>query len=248
MPRFFIDDTSNDKIIISGENARHIAKSLRMTVGERLTLCSGDGYDCNCVIDKISADSVFVTVESRIASYTEPDVSLTLYQCMPKGDKMELIIQKCVELGVNQIIPIMSARCISRPDDKAMTKKIMRWNKISLEAAQQSERGIIPTVQNTVSFDKALQLMQQHDLSILFYEKGGAPLNELLNVVISSNNNGKLSIGVMVGPEGGFEPGEVEKAAQCGINITTLGSRILRTETAGMTAAAIIMYATGNMQ
>lgn len=247
MPRFFIDDTSNDKIIISGENARHIAKSLRMTVGEKLTLCSGDGYDCNCVINEITADCVYAAVESRAPSYTEPNVSVTLYQCMPKGDKMELIIQKCVELGIAQIIPVMSARCISRPDNKAMAKKLMRWNKISLEAAQQSERGIIPRVQDTVNFDAALQLMKQHDLAILFYEKGGLPLNELINAAISSNN-GKLSIGVMVGPEGGFEPSEVDKATQNGINITTLGSRILRTETAGMTAAAIIMYATGNMQ
>lgn len=247
MPRFFIDDTSNDKIIISDENARHIAKSLRMTVGEKLTLCSGDGYDCNCVINEITADCVYVTVESRAPSYTEPNVSVTLYQCMPKGDKMELIIQKCVELGAAQIIPVMSARCISRPDNKAMAKKLMRWNKISLEAAQQSERGIIPKVGDTVNFDAALQLMKQHDLAILFYEKGGLPLNELINAAMSSNND-KLSIGIMVGPEGGFEPSEVDKATQNGINITTLGSRILRTETAGMTAAAIIMYATGNMQ
>lgn len=246
MPRFFVDDTSGDRIIITGETARHISKSLRMTVGEELVLCSGNGYDCGCVIDEVFAESVAVSVISREISRSEPDIDLTLYQCLPKGDKMELIIQKCVELGVKRIVPVISGRCISRPDDKAMAKKILRWNKIALEAAQQSERGIIPQVSDVMGFDQALGQMSEDTLAILFYEKGGAELDKLLTGINSGTE--KRTVSMMIGPEGGFDEKEAELAHLEGIMTATLGPRILRTETAGMTAAAVIMYATGNMR
>lgn len=180
-------------------------------------------------------------VLSRSPSVTEPNVSVHLYQAMPKADKLELIIQKAVELGVNSITPVMTRRCVSRPDAKSMKKKLERYNRIALEAAKQSGRGIIPQVNPLLELDQALGQMQQSGCPILFYENATAPARQLLQ-----SATGEISI--LIGAEGGFDEDEVERAKDAGCSILSLGKRILRCETAPLAALSIIMYETGNME
>lgn len=241
MAWFFTDDIlSGDKYIIEGENAKHIEKSLRMKCGEELTLCSPDGMQHNCVIENIAPSLVTVKiVESKLCKQ-EPDVSVTLFQALPKGDKMDYIIQKSVELGVSEIVPFISARCISRPDEKSLEKKTQRWQKIAKSAAEQSRRGIIPKVHKAVDFNTAAEMGSKSDCGIIFYECGGKRVSEIIK------NNSK-SIAVFIGSEGGFEEKEVEKIISTGGSAATLGKRILRAETAPLAAVSIIMYETGNM-
>jgi len=155
LPRFFIEDINSETAIISGADATHISKSLRMKVGEGITLCDMKGTDYFCEIQSI-AEIVICRVVSTEKSKTEPSVKVTLYQAIPKLDKFEMIIQKAVELGVHEIVPVLTNRCISRPDSKTMGKKIERFSKISYEAAKQSGRGIIPHI-----FRKCYHLSQQ---------------------------------------------------------------------------------------
>jgi len=161
---------------------------------------------------------------------------------LPKGDKMEYIIQKSVELGVTKIVPVISARCISRPDEKSLNKKQIRWQKIAKEAAQQSRRGIIPTVEKAISFKQAVaELESENTGNIIFYECGGKSVKELLT-------DTPENINIFIGSEGGFEPQEVELIEQKGGHSATLGKRILRAETAPLAALSIIMFQTGNFE
>ena len=241
MPRFFVTEPFSDTLIITGEDARHISRSLRMAVGESLTVCDTKGTDYLCEITSVTDREVFLKVISSSVCKSDPDVKVTLYQAMPKSDKLELIVQKAVELGVNRIVPVMTSRCISRPDKKSMDKKLERLNKIALSAAQQSGRGIIPEVSEIMSFDKAINEMANDECPILFYESDGKTLKALMDT------NPK-SVSIMVGSEGGFEPDEVQFAAENGVNIVNLGPRILRCETAPMCALSAVMYATGNLE
>ena len=156
MPWFFTDrEIDADKYIIEGETARHMLKSLRMKQGEELTLVTPSGIQLDCVLALASNDTAEVDIISRKTCENEPDVKITLYQALPKGDKMDYIVQKCVELGISEIVPVISARCVSRPDEKSLRKKLLRWQKIALEAAQQSRRGIIPKIGAALSFRQA---------------------------------------------------------------------------------------------
>ena len=240
MAWFFIDDDiQREKYTIGGENARHIAKSLRMKTGEELTLVTPSQKQLTCTISGISGETVDVDIIGRKQCENEPDVEITLYQALPKGDKFEYIIQKCVELGVTRIVPVISARCISRPDGKALAKKQVRWQKIAREAAQQSRRGIIPEVADCVTFRQAVQQSSKNALNIIFYELGGENVGKLLE-------KGAKSIGIFIGSEGGFEQSEVDLVLDNGGSAATLGRRILRAETAPLAALSILMYATGN--
>lgn len=227
-----------DNYVITGENAKHIEKSLRMKVGEELTLCTPDKTQCNCVITNIMPQQVYVDIKEKFPCENEPDVKITLYQALPKGDKMDYIVQKCVELGVSEIVPVISARCISRPDEKSLNKKITRWQKIALQAAMQSRRGIVPQVKEALTFKQAVSTAQ-HDVNIIFYECGGDSVKTILN-------EGVKSIGMFIGSEGGFEQQEVDSVLENGGKSATLGKRILRAETAPLAALSIIMYQTGN--
>lgn len=239
MAWFFTDENiSAEDYIITGENARHIEKSLRMKSGEELTLCTPDMTQCNCEITRIAPGQVFVKVRERFLCKNEPDVKITLYQALPKGDKMDYIVQKCVELGVSRIVPVISARCISRPDEKSLKKKTERWQKIALQAAMQSRRGIIPQVEKTVSFEQAVQ-GADNSLNIIFYECGGESVSSVINDKFDT-------IGMFIGSEGGFEEKEVQSVLDKGGKAATLGRRILRAETAPLAALSIIMYQTGN--
>lgn len=239
---FTANNISSNQYIISGENAKHISKVLRMNKGEELTLVTPDKMQCSCEVFSISADSVTVEIISKKPCENEPNVEITLYQALPKNDKMDFIIQKCVELGVTKIIPMISARCISRPDAKSLRKKRERWQKIALQAAMQSRRGIIPKVGDCVSFQAAAELTKQHEKTIFFYEMGGKSIKNILN------DKTPKSIGIFIGSEGGFEQSEADLIEKTGGSIATLGKRILRCETAPLAALSVIMYQTNNFE
>ena len=240
MPRFFTETINESKGIISGDDAKHIAKVLRMHAGEKLVACDCQGYDYDCVIESLSDKEVELSVERKYSSETEPSVSVTLYQAMPKSDKMELIIQKAVELGVSAIVPVQTKRCVSRPDAKSMAKKLERYNRIALEAAKQCGRGRIPQVLPMLDFADAIKAMKEDQRAFLFYENSNSSFRKELE-------QGVNSVSIMVGAEGGFEEEEVQKALDLGIASLSLGKRILRCETAPLAALSIIMYETGNM-
>lgn len=247
MPRFFINSNQinqicNDEISISGEDALHISRSLRMRVGDELTLCDGLKNDYFCNILSIDKDNVIAKINRRSICENEPSIAVTLYQGLPKGDKLDTIIQKAVELGVAKIIPVITDRCISRPNEKDINKnkKIERWQKISLEAAKQSGRGIIPPVGDIISFKQAIEELKEFDLSLFLYEIKGQPIKTLINQPIKT-------CGFIIGPEGGFSPSEAEYAKQNRIPQTSLGKRILRTETASNCVLSCLMYETGNL-
>ena len=179
-------------------------------------------------------------------SQSEPDVRVHLYQAMPKADKMETIIQKAVELGAASITPVMTRRCVSRPDAKSMDKKLVRYNRIALEAAKQCGRGVVPPVLPLLELPQALEQMQRTGCPILFYENATAPAKQ---VIAKARESGKeLEIAVLIGAEGGFDEDEVALAMERGCHILSLGKRILRCETAPLAALTILMYETGNME
>lgn len=240
MPRFFIDYVPEARAVLTGPDAKHIAKSLRMHPGEPLILCDSIGTDYNCEIERIDGETVTVSVLNFCRSVSEPSVRVTLYQAFPKADKMDAVVQKAVELGVIRVVPVLSERCVSRPDEKAAKKKIERWQKIAEEAAKQSGRGVIPQVCPYLSFRTAIQEAEQAGTVLFFYEGGGAHISDL---VAPATQEASL----FIGPEGGFAEAEVAFAQAHGAQMATLGPRILRTETAPIAALAALMLATGNM-
>jgi 16S rRNA (uracil1498-N3)-methyltransferase len=242
MPRFFIDYTPEvgGVAVIEGGDARHIGGALRMTAGESLTLCDGKGTDYACTVTAVEKERVTLSVDAAAPSYSEPSLAVTLYMGLPKGDKMELIIQKAVELGVTAIVPVATARCIVKLDGKDAAKKQVRWQKIAAEAAGQSGRGIIPVVETPISWKTALTRFET-EKTLLCYEGGGAPIGKLVSPA-------DTAISLVVGPEGGFDPAEVEAVTAVGGKIATLGPRILRCETAPLAAIAVLMENSGNME
>ena len=242
MPRFFIDykPAVGDTAVIEGADARHIAGALRMTPGEGLTLCDGAGTDYACIISAVERERVILSVEAAAPTASEPTLAVTLYMGLPKGDKMELIIQKAVELGVTAIVPVTTARSIVRLDQKDAAKKQARWQKIADEAAGQSGRGILPAVEVPISWKQALARLAQEN-TLLCYEGGGQPIGRLVSPA-------DTAISLVVGPEGGFDIAEVEAVTAAGGRIATLGPRILRCETAPIAAIAVLMEKSGNME
>ena len=246
MPRFFTQDITEAGGCITGEDAKHIAKVLRMKVGDELTVCDTKGRDYDCMIEEIGAGEVRLKVLSVAPSQSEPDVRVHLYQAMPKADKMETIIQKAVELGAASITPVMTRRCVSRPDAKSMDKKLVRYNRIALEAAKQCGRGVVPPVLPLLELPQALEQMQRTGCPILFYENATAPAKQ---VIAKAMERGKEpEIAVLIGAEGGFDEDEVALAMEYGCHVLSLGKRILRCETAPLAALNILMYETGNME
>ena len=242
MPRFFIspEEAAADRITLTGEAARHILSSLRMRVGERLTLCDGQGTDLLTELCEAGRQQVTVQVLSRTPSTAESSCRITLFQCLPKGDKMESIVQKAVELGAVCVQPVLSSRCISRPDERAAEKKRLRWQQIADEAAKQSGRGALCAVRPTLSWREAVASLASLSHPLMLYEnQQDSPLSRL--------PQGAAEVGILVGPEGGFSPEEAEEAARAGIVLIGLGPRILRTETAGPAAIAVVQYLTGNL-
>ena len=243
MPRFFIENVSGEFITVSGSDAAHIAKSLRMKPGESVTVCGGQGIDFLCEITELSEQTVQLRVVDTVVTQSEPSLRVTLYQGLPKGDKLEWIIEKTIELGVSRIVPVLMQRSVSRPDAKSAAKKHERYNKLALSAAKQCGRGMIPEVAPMAPFREILTMLNAHDLVIFFYECGGQPLSE---AVADINRSAWKDIAIVIGPEGGFDPAEAEALQAAGAFTATLGPRILRTETAPLAALSALMYGTGN--
>lgn len=243
MQKLFIEnELINEKIILNEEQSRHIARSLRMKKGDMLTVCDGAGTDYGCIINEITKDFVALSVCYKQASSSEPSIKVSLFQGVPKGDKMEDIIQKCVELGIYEITPVLTKRSVSRPDEKQAQKKQARYQKIALEAAQQSGRGIVPKINKMQNFKQAVQNCNA-DVKILFYEGGGKSIKSIVN-----ENKNASSFAIFIGPEGGFEKEEVDEILNFGGINATLGARILRTQTAPVAALAAIMLLTDNLE
>lgn len=240
MQKLFVDFIPQGKVFLNEEQSRHIARSLRMKVGDMLTLTCGDGDDYGCIIDEINSERVKLSVCYKQANNSEPTVKVSLFQGVPKNDKMEDIIQKCTELGITSIKPVLTHRSVSRPDEKAAKKKQIRYRKIALEAAQQSGRGIVPEICEMETLEQAVK-KDNSDLKILFYEGGGEPLTKIIDRDIKS-------ISIYIGPEGGFEESEVALIKDSGAAVATLGKRILRTQTAPVAALTAIMLLTGNLE
>lgn len=241
MTRFFVSpkELKQDFLVLTGENANH-AKVLRLQCGEQVIICDGSGQECLCAISDVSTGQISLVVQSRQDSTTEPSVQASIYMAFSKGDKLEHVIQKATELGVYEIVAFPSARCVSRPDEKSLVKKLERWQKIAASAAEQSGRGYVPKVIVLKSFSEAISRGVQADKAILFYENEKATT---LKMALSDGNY--KTIALLTGPEGGLEMSEVSKAADAGFAICTLGSRILRCETAPLCALSAVMYDAG---
>lgn len=247
MPKFFMqvpDDAA--QILVTGEDAHHIGYALRSRVGDAITVCNTDsraatyGWDYHCHISAFDAHTVTLDVDRAEKSDTESDVTITLYQAVPKNDKFDTIVQKAVELGVNTIVPVLTKRCISRPDEKSQIKKRERLQKIAAEAAKQCGRSILPEVKPFISFAEALTDCQDADCKLICYEGGGIRLKE-------AYAEHQHSIALFVGSEGGFEPEEVKQAAENGMISCTLGKLILRCETAPIAAISVLRSLTGDI-
>jgi 16S rRNA (uracil1498-N3)-methyltransferase len=244
MPRFFVDKANigEDKINIAGDDVKHIKNVLRMHEGESIQLCDSEGMDYECVIEEFQNNLIICGILSKDYSITEPKVKITLFQGMPKGDKFEHIIQKCIELGVAEIIPVMTQRTIVKFDnDKDIEKKTARYNKIALEAGKQSNRGIIPVVSKPVKIKEAIGYSSNFDLKLIPYEN--EKHNRIKNVINNTSKSDYTTIAVFIGPEGGFDEEEIKAAIEAGIVPVTLGKRILRTETAGPAVLAMLLFA-----
>ena len=241
MARFFVDpeEMAGAEIVLTEENAQH-AKVLRLKSGEEVLVCDGQGTECRCKVESVSSAEVVVTVLEKRASLTEAAVKVSVYMAFPKADKLEHVIQKATELGAYEIVAFPSARCISKPDEKSLKKKLERWQKIAASAAEQSGRGVIPEVIALPSYTAALERAAKADKALMFYE------NEHATTLRMALETGSFrTVSLLTGPEGGLEEKEVEQARSGGLQVCTLGSRILRCETAPLCALSAVMYATG---
>ena len=240
MVRFFATagELSGGSLTLTGENAQH-AKVLRLKVGEEVLVCDGEGREALCRVTE-AGNSWELSVEEIRESTTEAAVKVSVYMAFPKADKLEHVIQKATELGAFEIVAFPSARCVSRPDEKSLKKKLERWQKIAASAAEQSGRGRIPEVRVLSGFRAALDEAAKADKALMFYENEQAVT---LKMALSSGSYRTVSL--LTGPEGGLEEREVEQAREAGLQVCTLGKRILRCETAPLCALSAVMYDAG---
>lgn len=242
MQRFFFDDEiiENDLFAVTDDKHNHISRVLRMSVGERAVFCDGNKTDYICELVSCTKDnSVFRVVESKI-NETEPSVQITVFQCLPKGEKMDDMVKRCVQFGAYSIIPVMSSRCVVRLDKKGCAKKVERLNKIARSSAMQSMRGIIPVVGDVVDYKTAISMMKEYDTAYLCYE-------DEKKLVINKASLSGDRVAILVGPEGGIDKQEADFAAELGIECVSLGKRILRTEDAAAFTIPIVLSMTDNL-
>lgn len=241
MYHFFVipEQVQGDAIRIEGMDVNHIKNVLRMKIGEELQISDGNNKKYLCEIVSMTSDEACVKIKQELTVDTELPSKIYLFQGLPKSDKMELIVQKAVELGVYEIIPVATKRAVVKLDDKKATKKVERWNTISEGGAKQSGRNVIPKVKPVMSYKEAIQYAESLDVLLIPYEL--AEGMDETRQIIEDIQPGQ-SIGIFIGPEGGFETQEVEYAIEHGAKAITLGRRILRTETAGLTTLSILMY------
>lgn len=241
MVRFFVtpEELECDILTLTGENAQH-AKVLRLKVNEQVLACDGEGREALCRITENSGNEWTLSREYIRESTSEAAVQVRVYLAFPKADKLEHVIQKATELGAYEIIAFPSARCVSKPDEKSLKKKLERWQKIAASAAEQSGRGRIPKVRVLSGYGVALEEAVKSDKALLFYENEHAVT---LKMALSASSY--RSVSLLTGPEGGLEEREVEQARTAGLQVCTLGKRILRCETAPLCALSAVMYDAG---
>ena len=241
MVRFFVTpgELTGDTLTLTGENAQH-AKVLRLKGKEEVLICDGEGRECLCEVADFTNGQMILTVKERRNSETEAAVRVSVYMAFPKADKLEHVIQKATELGAYEIIAFPSARCISKPDDKSLKKRKERWQKIAASAAEQSGRGRIPQVMTLGSFQEALERAAQADKALMFYEN-----EQAVTLKMALTGSQYKTVSLLTGPEGGLEEREVEQARETGLQVCTLGKRILRCETAPLCALSAVMYDAG---
>ncbi len=241
MPRFFVktNQINNDNIDIIGEDVKHIKNVLRKQIGDKIEVCNqdtGDSYKCE--IENFSEDEIKTNIIEKLTNIQER-VKVDIYQGLPKSDKMELIIQKSVELGANAIIPVNMKRCVVKLEGKDESKKIDRWQKIAESAAKQCGRSFIPEVKHLANVKDICNLINEYDAIIVAYEN---EKDNTLKSELKKLNSENLKIGIVIGPEGGFEESDVNILRENGARIVTLGNRILRTETVALNVLSIVMY------
>lgn len=242
MYQFFVapEQIQGNRIVITGKDVNHIKNVLRMKPGEEISVSNGlDGRDYRCGIEELKEEEILCTLRFVKEEGVELPSKVYLFQGLPKADKMEMIIQKAVELGVYEIIPVACKRSVVKLDEKKAKSKILRWQGIAEAAAKQSRRAIIPRIQDVMSFQKAVAYSENAQVRMIPYElaEGMENTRELIGGLRPGQD-----VAVFIGPEGGFAQEEIDCAGERGIVPITLGRRILRTETAGMTVLSIIMY------
>jgi len=240
MHRFFVkkENIFKDGITIEGEDVQHISRVLRLKEGDEITLCDQHGTDYHVTIEYITKNSIRTTIIDKEPSKGEPSIEVVLYQGIPKSTKMDLIIQKCTEMGITRVVPVVTARTIVKLEsEKDEAKKVARWTKIAEEAAKQSKRGIVPQIEMPMNLDQALKDSKSLDLVLIPYE-----LEVETSVKAALHGKTPKGVGFFVGPEGGFDTFEIDKAKQSNLVPVTLGNRIMRTETAGFAMLTCIMY------
>lgn len=235
MARFFVTGAPQGRTFLGGDEGRHGARVLRLRPGEPVTLCDGQGTDYPATVESVQPDGLWLDVAAPVPNRAEPRTQVIVCQCLPKGDKLETVVQKSVELGAAAIWPLESQRCVARPDPKRAAQKTARLQRVALEAAKQSGRGIVPTVCPPQPLARALKAAAAAGTVLFFYEKGTHTLRKALQ--------GPAPYFIFIGPEGGFTPEECALAQAAGALPLTLGPRILRTETAPLAALSALLFA-----
>ena len=239
MTRLFVEDnlSEQDLVVLNEEDSRYISQVLRMRIGEEVVVVDGNGLECLCEVSSLSKKEVSLSISEKRENKSEPPYKVTLYQSVSKGERMDLTIQKATELGVFKMVPVLSDRCVVKLDSKDSKSKIDRWQKIALEAARQSGRGIVPEVCTPISFDEAISKISDYDLALFPWEE---ETEKGLKTALREFRG--ETIALFVGPEGGVEVQEADNAVNKGALRVTLGPRIFRTETAGAAVLAMIIY------
>ena len=226
-------------MVLTGDNAAH-AKVLRLKNGDEVIVCDAEGTDYRCTVSDVASGQISLVVHAVVPSESEAKIACSVYMAFAKADKFEHVIQKATELGATELVCFPSSRCVSKPDEKSLAKKLDRWQKIAASAAEQSRRGRIPMVVAVSSYAEALKRAAEADLAVCFYENEE---NLTFRAVIEEKSF--TTAAILTGPEGGFSDEEIQQAAAAGLKICTLGSRILRCETAPLCALSALMYASG---
>ena len=245
MPKFFVsnEEIKEQEIQIKGKDVNHIKNVLRKKLGDKITICNNDTHsDYLCEIKRIDEEKIECNILEKLEANAESNIKVSILQGLPKADKMELIIQKSVELGVYDITPVEMKRCVVKLNEKDKVKKIERWQKISEVAAKQSGRNIIPKINDIISIKNICNLCQEYDIVIVAYENEKENKLKYELEKLKQNNEEELKIAILIGPEGGIDETEIELLKRNSAKIVTLGNRILRTETVALNVLSIIMY------
>ncbi|MGE5329503.1 MAG: 16S rRNA (uracil(1498)-N(3))-methyltransferase [Deltaproteobacteria bacterium] len=244
MRKFFteIKNLIDDKVFLEGLDANHIKNVLRLKPGDNIIVNVGKNIEYEAKIKVLNKDKIEAEIINSYHIETEPKVNISLFQAIPKGEKMEYIIQKAVEIGVIKIIPVITDRVIVKLDSKNSKTKTERWQRISEQASKQNKRSIIPGISAPLKLEESIKLLREHDLVVILYENES---NTKLRDILLKLDNSIKDIAVLIGPEGGLDEKELEILKE--FNIVSLGNRILRTETAGLVASTIILYQLGDL-